>query len=164
MDKPPRVGGVERPGHLLDDTQGTRRRERPFGCSRRLQVGALDQRMAMYSRPSTSPASWIGTTFGCSSDAARRDSRRNRSRNETSSARSGAEQLQCDVTVEREVVGAIDDPHPPAAEQLLDPVAGEFTPDGQVNAYRHGRFRRPDTRASCCKSLRPNVHENETHR
>ena len=44
------------------------------------------------------------------------------------------EQLQRDVAVEREIVGAIDDAHPAAAEQRLDPVAGELASDGQVNA------------------------------
>src|SRR5207248_9049873 len=36
------------------------------------------------------------------------------------------EELQRHVAVEGEVAGAIDDAHPAAAEQRLDPIAGEF--------------------------------------
>jgi hypothetical protein len=48
------------------------------------------RRMAMYSCPSTSPASWIGTTLGCSSEAASSVSAKKRSWKSASSESSGA--------------------------------------------------------------------------
>ena len=39
------------------------------------------------------------------------------------------EQLQRDVAVEREIVGAVDDAHPAAAEERLQPVAGKLRSD-----------------------------------
>ena len=43
------------------------------------------------------------------------------------------EQLQRDVAVEREIVGAVDDAHPAAADQRLDPIAGELGTDARVH-------------------------------
>ena len=71
----------------------------------------------MYSCPSISPASWIGTTFGCSSEAASRDSREEALAERDVVGEMWREQLQRDVAVEREVVGAVDDTHPAAAER-----------------------------------------------
>ena len=42
------------------------------------------------------------------------------------------EQLQRDITVEREIVRAVHDAHPTAAEQLVQPVAGELRADARV--------------------------------
>ena len=41
------------------------------------------------------------------------------------------EQLQRDVTVEREIASPVDDAHPAAAEQRLQPIAGQLRPDGE---------------------------------
>ena len=51
----------------------------------------------------------------------------------------GREDLQRDRPFEREVVGAVDDPHPAPADQRLDPVAGELAARSAIRAYRaHG--------------------------
>ena len=42
------------------------------------------------------------------------------------------EQLEGDLAVERKVVGPVDDAHPAAAEQRLDPVAEELRADARV--------------------------------
>ena len=42
------------------------------------------------------------------------------------------EQLQRDITVEREIVRAVDDAHPAAADQRLDPIAGELGADARI--------------------------------
>ena len=42
------------------------------------------------------------------------------------------EQLQCDISVEREVVRPVDDTHPAAADQRLDAIAGELLADTRV--------------------------------
>ena len=67
--------------------------------------------------------------FGWSIEAASRDSRRKRSRKRSSSASSGARIFSATGALEREVVGAVDDAHPAAAEQRLEPVAGELAAD-----------------------------------
>ena len=90
VDEAARVGGVQGARDLLEHADGPRRLERPVAQHVFFRSLPSTRRIAMYSCPSISPASWIGTTFGCSSDAATRDSVRNRSRNETSSARCGA--------------------------------------------------------------------------
>ena len=46
------------------------------------------------------------------------------------------EDLQRDVAVEREVVGAVDDAHPAAAEQRLQPVAGQLRAETRIHAHR----------------------------
>ena len=77
--------------------------------------------------------------FGWSSDAASRDSVRNRSRKRSSSASSGERIFSATLPLEREIVGAVDDAHPAAAEQRLEPVAGELRPDARIEAQRaHG--------------------------
>ena len=86
----------------------------------------------MYSCPSISPASWIGTTFGCSSEAATRDSRQEALAERHVVGELRREQLQRDVSIEREVVRPVDDAHPAAAHQRLDAIAGELLADTRV--------------------------------
>ena len=57
------------------------------------------------------------------------------------------EQLQRHVAVEREIVGAVDDAHPAAAEQRLQPVAGELRADARSCVAVKFRLPNDDDRA-----------------
>ena len=78
--------------------------------------------------------------FGWSIDAASSDSRRKRSRNDSSSARPGSEQLERDLPLEPQILGQVDDAHATPAQQRLDPVAGELGADPRVVAHLHVRI------------------------
>ena len=78
--------------------------------------------------------------FGWSIDAASSDSRRKRSRKDSSSARLDGQQLERDLPLQPQVLGQVDDAHPAAAEQRLDPVAGELGADPRVVAHVHVRI------------------------
>ena len=78
--------------------------------------------------------------FGWSIDAASSDSRRKRSRNDSSSARLGSEQLERDPPLEPQILGQVDDAHAAPAQQRLDPVAGELGADPRVVAHLHVRI------------------------
>ncbi len=125
------MGGIECSSDLFDDPHRLRRLERPL-AQRLLQVSALDQAHRDVQLPVDLAGVWIGTTFGCSSDAATRDSVRNRSRNDTSPGEVRREQLERDVTVEREIACAVHHAHPAAADQRFQPVAGELRPDARI--------------------------------
>jgi len=47
------------------------------------------------------------------------------------------QQLQCDLAVEAQMLGEVDARHAAAAEQLLDPVAGDLRADARVDGA-HG--------------------------
>ena len=85
-----------------------------------------------------SPASWIGTTFGCSSDIASSVSREKRSRKRSIERELGRHQLQRDCPLQPQVVGAVDDAHPAAADQLVDPIADELGADPDLCLSAHG--------------------------
>ena len=78
--------------------------------------------------------------FGWSIEAASSDSRRKRSRNDSSSARLGSEQLEGDLPLEPQILGQVHDAHATEAQQRLDPVAGEFGADPRVVAHLHVRI------------------------
>ena len=98
-----------------------------------------------------SPASWIGTTFGCSSDIASSVSREKRSRKRSIERQLGRHQLQRDRPFQPQVVGAVDDAHPTAADQLVDPIADELGADPDLCLSAHGISRPPGPSLRRCR-------------
>ena len=90
----------------------------------------------MKSTPSSSPASKMGMTFGWSIAAAIFDSRRKRSRKRSSSRVLGEDQLEGHRALQRELLGAVDDPHVSVADHLLDAAPRE---DGARRELRSAR-------------------------
>ena len=78
--------------------------------------------------------------FGWSIDAASSDSRRKRSRNDSSSARLDGEQLERDLPLEPQVLGQVDDAHSAPAQQRVEPIAGELGADPGVVGHVHVRI------------------------
>src|SRR3954447_2750883 len=90
MDEAVPMRLVERVGDLRDDRHRARRFELPLAREERLEIRAVDVAHRPYSRPPSSPAWNISTTFGWSIAAARRHSRSKRARNTGSPASAGA--------------------------------------------------------------------------
>ena len=76
--------------------------------------------------PSSSPASYSGTTLGWSSAATVLASRRRRSRITGSRAIVGLDELQRHGAVEPKLAGAVEDPDPAEADDALDLVSAEL--------------------------------------
>ena len=109
----------------------------------------------MYTVPSSSPASYSGTTLGWSSAATMRASRRRRSRIDGVARDLGLDQLERDGPVEPHLAGAVEDPDPAGADDALDLVSGKGGAGSEHRsrgrARRSGRRRmpvRPGARAS----------------
>ena len=100
MHEPARVRGVERVRDLADEPERTLRLERPV-LEQRAQVGAVDEPVGEVQLAVASPAAYTGRIPGWSIEAASRDSRRNRSRNDVVARELGRDQLQRDRPVER---------------------------------------------------------------
>ena len=116
MDEPARVGGIECACDLLEDADRPGGVERPL-AQQLFQVGAVDEAH----RDVQLPVDLAGVV---DRDDVRMLERGGQARlaEEALAERDvvgqvGCEQLQRDVAVEREVVGAVHDPHPAAAEQ-----------------------------------------------
>jgi len=58
---------------------------------------------------------------------------------------------QGDRAVEREVRRAVDDAHPAAADQLVDPIADELGADPDLCLSAHGISRPPDSSLRGCR-------------
>ena len=128
VDEPARVCRVERSGSLLSDPNRTSRFQRAL-AEHLLQVGAVDEAH----RDVQLAVDLAGVVNG---DDIRVLERRRQPRlaQEALPERSirsevRGKQLQCDVAVEREIARAVDDPHPAAADDRLDPVPGELGAD-----------------------------------
>ena len=63
----------------------------------------------------------------------------------------GRHQLQRDCPFQPQVVGAVDDAHPTAADQLVDPVADELGADPDLCLSAHGISRPPDSSLRRCR-------------
>ena len=141
VHEPARVGGVERSGDLLERCGRPRRLERAL-AQHRLQVGALDEAHRDVQLP-------VDLARVVDRDDVRMLDRGRQPRlaQEALAERHvvgelRGEQLQRDVAVEREVVGAVDDAHAAAADQRLDPIAGELGADARVAEAGMFSFRR----------------------
>ena len=123
MDEPPCVSGVEGLGHLCADGDRAGGLERAFLLQQALEIRALD----VAHREVQLPVGFAGVMDGddvgmleCGSEA-RFD--------EEALAKPAIlrkawrEQLERDGSLERDVIGAVDDAHATAPEQLLDAVA-----------------------------------------
>ena len=141
----------------------------PSAISIRRRSGPSIRSIVTNSSPSSSPAWWIGTTFGCRSETAIRDSRAEPLAEGVVGGEVGGDHLQRDDVVERQVGRPVDDAHPAAAGDPLDPVAGEGGSrirSGMARLYprrrgvgrsRSGRCSRADDGASrsiVCGALR----------
>ena len=83
--------------------------------------------------------------LGCSSEAARRASDLKRAAAVESRVYSGAMIFSATIAAEQGIARLVDEAHPAAIEQALDPVAGELGPGGEVRhraaeaGLRHAR-------------------------
>src|ERR1041384_6854733 len=96
----------------------------------------------MYSSPSASPASYTGTTFGCSSDAASCEPRAER----FVLRELGREELQRDIAFQPAVVCQVHDAHAAASQHALDVVARELLADPIADDRHSGSVDRKSTR------------------
>ena len=142
VNEPLLVGHLERRGDLSGGQRGSRRapadRPRESACRARCPRPIAS---TMKTVPSSSPASYSGTTLGWSSEATVLASRRRRSRITGSRATVGLDQLQRDRPVEPQLTGAVEDPDPAEADDALDLVAAELGAREKARALR-GRARR----------------------
>ena len=129
VHEPARVGGVERAGDLLEDARWPAPARAAPSRRSGLQVAALDHAHRDVQLP-------VDLARVVDRDDVRMLERGRHPRlgEEALAERDVVgelrrEQLQCDVTVEREVVSAVDDAHPAAAEQRLQPIAGKLGAD-----------------------------------
>ena len=111
-----------------------RARRRVISSLRR--SGPSIRSMVTNSRPSSSPAWWIGTTFGCRSETAIRDSELEALAERVVGGEVGGDHLERDDVVEHQVRRAVDGPHAAAAGDPLDPMAGEDCAPGVRSAMR----------------------------
>jgi len=136
MDEPALVSGVERVGDLLNQPESASCLEHPFLDQHPLQVGAFDQAHRD-----------VELTCDLAGFVDRDDRGMIERRGQPRLAQEalpetnvlgqlGCEDFYRDVPVKCEVVGAVDNAHPPATEQRLDPIARKLAPGHELAPSR----------------------------
>ena len=151
MHEPSRVRGVERRRDLPADGGDARRLERALCAQERAEVGPVDE-------PHREVNAAVDVT-----GVVDRDDVRMLERNDELGLTGKAlaeplvtcerrcDELQSDGPPEPHVIGAVDDPHPTPADQLLDPKTEEVRADVHGRVHVHSRRRSkptPGTRES----------------
>ena len=127
VHEPPPVGGVERLGDLADKGERTLGRKRPLLREDRAQIAAVH----VAGREVELAAACLAGRVDGEDPGMIERGREARLAQEALAERAivrqlGRDQLQRDGPVERELGRPVDDPHAAAADDTVDPVAGQL--------------------------------------
>jgi hypothetical protein len=133
VDESARVGGVQGGSDLPGDRDCLFFRQRPF-CKQLLELGAVDVAHGDVQLA----GDLAGVVDGDDVRVVDRGGEAGLAQEALAEPfvfrELGSENLQRHRPFEREVVGAVDHPHPAPADQRLDPIAGELAPDPPIRA------------------------------